>query len=635
MKCDPTLYRAAPPSLAVKPRLIRQLFLPPLILMLMIGLGYIAYLVSEHSGIKSLRETGERQLELHARTVESEISKYTYLPSVLELESSVSQLLNEPGPELQQQVNRYLEGLNRRSRSRAIYVMDTTGRVLATSNWRDADSYQGEDLSFRAYFQDAVRGLPGRFYGIGTTTGESGYYLAHGLEDKGRIIGVAVIKVRLEALEERWQRARLEAFVSDENGIIILSSDPARRLKSVRPLTAEVKERLARSLQYYWWPLNELVPLERETLSEGVETLVFPANISVDREHKKVSYLAQSRPLSDTAWHLTLLTPLENLRREAANQGMLVAVACALVTFLLIAWNERRKVISTRLAAREALQAANNELERKIAERTEHLRASNERLKAQIRERRQAEDTLRKAQDELVQAGKLAAIGQMSTSIAHELNRPLAALRTLSGNTVRFLERGALDTASTNLRTINDLVDRMGLITASLRAFARRGDDQGQAQLSKAVDAAMQLLGVRVEQSGLTLHRDFVDATLTIDQTRLEQILVNLIGNALDAMFDLQQPELWLTGSVIDGRYRLRVRDNGHGVDADARKHLFEPFFTTKPGEQGLGLGLTLSASLAAAAGGSLSAEHPQDGGTTFVLSLPFIPDARHPDSPT
>ncbi|WP_214347340.1 sensor histidine kinase [Pseudomonas congelans] len=635
MKCDPTLYRAAPPSLAVKPRLIRQLFLPPLILMLMIGLGYIAYLVSEHSAIKSLRGTGERQLELHARTVESEISKYTYLPSVLELESSVSQLLNEPGPELQQQVNRYLEGLNRRSRSRAIYVMDTTGRVLATSNWRDSDSYQGEDLSFRAYFQDAVRGLPGRFYGIGTTTGESGYYLAHGLEDKGRIIGVAVIKVRLEALEERWQRARLEAFVSDENGIIILSSDPARRLKSVRPLTAEVKERLARSLQYYWWPLDELVPLERETLSEGVETLVFPANISVDREHKQVSYLAQSRPLSDTAWHLTLLTPLEDLRREAANQGILVAVACALVTFLLIAWNERRKVISTRLAAREALQAANNELERKITERTEHLRASNERLKAQIRERRQAEDTLRKAQDELVQAGKLAAIGQMSTSIAHELNQPLAALRTLSGNTVRFLERGALDTASTNLRTINDLVDRMGRITASLRAFARRGDDQGQAQLSKAVDAAAQLLGVRLEQSGLTLHRDFIDATLTIDQTRLEQILVNLIGNALDAMFDQQQPEVWLAGSVVDGRYRLRVRDNGHGVDAEARKHLFEPFFTTKPGEQGLGLGLTLSASLAAAAGGSLSAEHPEDGGTTFVLSLPFIPDARHPDSPT
>ncbi|WP_122666051.1 sensor histidine kinase [Pseudomonas viridiflava] len=625
MKCDPNLYRAAPPSLAVKPRLIRHLFLPPLIIVLMFGLGYVAYLISEHYGIRTLSESGERQLELHARTLESEINKYTYLPSVLELESSVSALLNDPTPELRSEVNDYLEGLNRRSRSRAIYVLDTTGRVLATSNWRDADSYLGEDLSFRAYFQDAVRGLPGRFYGIGSTTGEPGYYLAHGLEEKGKIVGVAVIKVQLEALEQRWQRARLEAFVSDENGIIILSSDPARRLKSVRPLTPEIKERLARSLQYYWWPLNELVPLERELLSEGVEKLTFPANVSVDLEHKQVSYLAQTRQLSDTPWHLTLLTPLEDLRREAGSQGMLVAVACALVAFLLIAWNERRKVLSTRLAAREALQAANDELERKIAERTEHLRASNERLKGQIRERRQAEDTLRKAQDELIQAGKLAAIGQMSTSIAHELNQPLAALRTLSGNTVRFLERGALDTASTNLRTINDLVDRMGRITASLRAFARRGDDKGQARLSKAVDAALQLLTPRLENFSLELHQQYADAELMIDQTRLEQILVNLIGNALDAMHAQPLPEIWLEGSVIEGRYCLRVRDNGHGIDDETRKHLFEPFFTTKPGEQGLGLGLTLSASLAAATGGSLSAEQPESGGTAFVLWLPVV----------
>jgi two-component system sensor histidine kinase AauS len=623
MKCDPPL--SAPPSLAVKPRLIRHLFVPPLVILLMIALGYVTYLYSEQNGIKALGENGERQLELHARTVESEINKYNYLPSVLELESNVSDLLNDPSPELRVKVNDYLEGLNRRSRSRAIYVLDTTGRVLATSNWRDADSYLGEDLSFRAYYQDAIRGLPGRFYGIGSTTGEPGYYLAHGLEEKGKIIGVAVIKVRLEALEERWQRARLEAFVSDENGIIILSSDPARRLKSVRPLTAEIKERLARSLQYYWWPLNELVPLERESIADGVEKLTFPANSSVDHEHTVVSYLAQTRDLADTPWHLTLLTPLEDLRREAANQGMLVAVACALVAFLLIAWNERRKVISTRLAAREALEEANNELERRITERTADLRASNERLKGQIRERRQAEETLRQAQDELVQAGKLAAIGQMSTSIAHELNQPLAALRTLSGNTVRFIERGALDTASTNLRTINDLVDRMGRITASLRAFARRGEDKGQASLGKAVDAALQLLAGRVENSSLDLHQRFDDVELSIDQTRLEQILVNLIGNALDAMQAQPLPVLWLDGEVFEGRYRLRVRDNGHGIDAEARKHLFEPFFTTKPGEQGLGLGLTLSASLAAAAGGSLYAEDPSEGGTMFVLILPMV----------
>ncbi|MBC3255681.1 sensor histidine kinase [Pseudomonas paralactis] len=624
MKCDPNQYRAAPPSLAVKPRLIRQLFLPPLIIALMIGLGYIGFWVSEYYGIRTLSDNGERQLELHARTVESELSKYTYLPSLLELESSVSQLLAEPNQETRKTVNDYLEGLNRRSRSRAIYVMDTTGRVLATSNWRDADSYQGEDLSFRAYFQNAVRGQPGRFYGIGSTNGEPGYYLAHGLEEHGKIIGVAVVKVRLEALEERWQRARLEAFVSDENGIIILSSDPARRLKAVRPLSDDTKDRLAHSLQYYWATLNELQPLARERLNEGTEKLTFPANSEVVNDRHAVSYLAQTRPLNDTPWNFTLLTPLNDLRRAAINQGILVAVAFGLVAFLLIAWNERRKVIATRLAAREALQEANSQLERRIAERTADLRASNERLKGQIRERRQAEETLRRAQDELVQAGKLAAIGQMSTSIAHELNQPLAALRTLSGNTVRFLERGALDTASTNLKTINELIDRMGRITASLRSFARRGDDQGEASLGKAVDAAFQVLGARLDGLPLTLHRDFAPAQLQIDQTRLEQILVNLIGNALDAMQAQPAPQLWLEGQSAEGKYRLLVRDNGHGIDPEARKHLFEPFFTTKPGEQGLGLGLTLSASLAAATGGSLAVEHPANGGTAFVLNLPL-----------
>lgn len=624
MKCDPTLFRPAKPALAVKPRLIRQLLIPPLIILLMVGLGVAGFLISEHNGIRTLSESGERQLELHARGVESEISKYTYLPSLLELENSVSSLLTDPDGEHRQTVNEYLEGLNRRSRSRAIFVLDTTGRVQATSNWRDVDSFLGEDLSFRAYFQQAVRGQPGRFYGIGSTTGEPGYYLAHGLEEHGKIIGVAVIKVRLENMEERWQRARLEAFVSDENGIIILSSDPARRLKSVRALTPEIKERLARSLQYYWWPLNELQPLSRETLADGIEKLSFPANAELGDGRSEVAYLAQTRRLADTPWHFTLLTPLQDLRRESIIQGVLVAVAFALLTIVLIAWNERRKVIATRLAAREALEEANSQLERKITERTADLRASNDRLKAQIRERRSAEQTLRHAQDELVQAGKLAAIGQMSTSIAHELNQPLAALRTLSGNTVRFLERGALETASTNLRTMNDLIDRMGRITASLRSFARRGEDSGQASLAKAVDASLQVLGTRIAGCHLKLNQQFDDQQLAIDQTRLEQILVNLIGNALDAMAAQPLPELWLEGELQGDKYRLRVRDNGHGIDDEARKHLFEPFFTTKPGEHGLGLGLTLSASLAAAAKGSLSVEHPAEGGTAFVITLPL-----------
>lgn len=620
MKCQHPSDR--PVVFAVLPRSYRHLLLLPLLAVVTTLLGVLSYWVSDQYGLRMLSETGARQLELHARAVDSELAQYSYLPSLLELETSVSDLLASPDGGRRGAVNAYLEGLQRRSGARAIYILDPSGRVQATSNWRDTDSFLGEDLSFRPYFNDAIRGQPGRFYGIGTTNGEPGYYLAHGLEDHGRIIGVAVIKVRLEAIEARWKRARLEAFVSDENGIIILSSDPARRLKSIYPLNEVILERLSRSLQYYWYRLTELRPVSREPLAQGVERLTL-VRADDNGTPNSVAYLAQSRVLPDTHWRFTLLTPLQDQRNEAMLHGALVAVAFALLAFLLIAWNERRKVIATRLAAREALEDANNLLEKRIADRTADLRASNERLRGQIRERRQAEETLRKAQDELVRAGKLAAIGQMSTSIAHELNQPLAALRTLSGNAVRFLERGALDTASTNLRTINELVDRMGRITASLRAFARGGGDSGRADLGTALEAALQVLETRLD--GVQVDRQTATAVLAIDQTRLEQILLNVIGNALDAMAGVPAPRLHLYGASLQGRYQLRVQDNGHGIDEATRQRLFEPFFTTKPGELGLGLGLTLSASLAAAAGGQLSVEPPQAQGTTFVLTLPEL----------
>ncbi len=624
MQCPSSSLRAVPPALTVKPRLLRHLLLTVLMLLLVLGCGYAGYLISEKFAIAALTDSGERQLGLHARALESEISTHTYLPSLLELESGVSQLLLNPSEARRLKVNRYLEGLNRRSGSRAIFLLDLGGRVQATSNWRDADSFQGEDLSFRAYYQDAVQGKPGRFFGVGSTTGEPGYYLAHGLRQRDKIIGVAVVKVRLEPIEQRWARARLQAYVSDENGIIILSSDPALRLKSIRPLSEQTRTRLASSLQYHWTRLDALQPLARQPLDSNTELLTLAANPAQNDLTQAVSYLAQTRRLEASPWSFTLLSPLQDVRRQAISQGVLAAVAVALLAFLLIAWNQRRKVIATRLAAREALQQANDHLERKIAERTRSLRASNDRLKAQIRERRQAEETLRKAQDSLVQAGKLAVIGQLSTSIAHELNQPLAALRTLSGNTMRFLQRGALDTVTSNLATINQLVDRMGRITASLRAFARRADDGGEAQLGKAMDAALFLLQGRLQQTPVQLHANFADARLAIDQTRLEQILVNLLVNALDAMQAQPERQLWLSGQAADGVYRLQVRDNGPGIPLALRKHLFEPFFTTKPGEQGLGLGLTLSASLAVAAAGSLAVQYPEAGGTAFELCLPL-----------
>ena len=614
---------------AMSVRLRKPLFLSSLLLGLVLLCSTLTYQLSVNSGIDALRAQGNRQLELHTRGVESEIERFVWLPGLLQLHPATLQLLLWPDAARRQQVNRHLAAMNARSGTLAIYVMDGSGRVLASSNWQRSDSYVGEDLSFRPYFHDAMAGHQGRFYGIGSTVGEPGYYLSSPLLVGGRITGVAVVKVKLSQLEAGWQKAGSNAFIVDENGVIILSSKPRWRLHAVKPVPQAVRNRLAQSLQYHWAPLPVLELKTRQQLAPGLERWELPDN---DTTAATRQFLAQSRTLNDTRWQLTLLSPLAAVKAAAWTHAMLAAAVVAVLTLLLIAWNERRKVIATRLAAREALQEANSELEKRIAERTADLTASNDRLLAEIRERELAEQTLRKAQNELIQAGKLAVIGQMSTSIAHELNQPLAALRTLSGNTVKFLGRGAYDVAAANLKTIGELVERMGKITGSLRSFARRSEHaSGQARPDVAIDAALFLLQPRLSRQPVTVLRELAPVLLAIDQTRLEQILVNLVGNALDALQGVAGACITLSGHQDGDGYVLTVADNGGGLPPEVLQHLFEPFFTTKPPGSGLGLGLTLSASLAAAAGGSLQAQS-QAQGAAFVLRLPLCPsqEASH-----
>lgn len=574
---------------------IPKRFLPYLLAVvfgLMLAIGYITYRVSENSGIEALADSGTRQLELHARGLESEIDKYSFVPNILGLEERILNVLTapDPFPGPQDLANRYLEELNQQTSTSTIYVINTEGRVLASSNWRRADSYVGEDLSFRDYFQEALKGGQGRSYGVGTTRAEPGYYLAKGLKKNGKIIGVAVVKVRLDQLEPSWQWADTDAFVSDENGVIILASEPEWKLHTLNPLSPARREELARSLRYYWAPLPLLQVAQRRTLDVGLERWALQMPGGVKGVNRPTDFLAQTRSLKDTSWKLTLLTPLKTVRKTALSNAALAVAGFVILVILLVAWNERRKVLAARFAAREALERANSQLERKIAERTADLIASNDRLKAEIRERQLAEHTLRKAQDGLVQAGKLAVIGQMSTSIAHELNQPLAALRTLSGNTMKFLARGKLETASANLQTINELVERMGKITTSLRSFARKSTEPiGEASVLQAVDAALFLLQPRLASPPVKVVRELDDCRVLIDQTRLEQILVNLIGNALDAMQASPRRELQLSLRLLGENCRLSVRDSGPGLPEEVRSRLFEPF--SPPSRKGAGWG--------------------------------------------
>ncbi|XQM36722.1 histidine kinase [Cupriavidus sp. H19C3] len=618
---DPAM--PSPLSASARPRAALTLLALLVLAALIAAASWFGYRYTYDNALARQAERGQVQLRLYAQALDSELARYDYVPSLLSLDARIDALLANPAaPARVNDANIYLAALNARAGTRVVYVLDAHGKVLAASNYQRPDSFVGEDLSFRPYFHTAIEGQLGRFYGVGTTRSESGYYLSAPLGNRDHPRGVAVVKIGLEPLENRWQGADSQMLLADENGVVILASDPSWKLAALRPIPPELRARLERTRQYNRAPLPTLELSTVRTLGSGPGQ----GGDALVKLRLGPPMLAQRAVLPGTEWDLTLLTNTSQARMAALNSAALAGVATAFVLLLAAAWNVRRRIVSERLATRSALEAANSELERKVAERTADLSAANHLLHAEVAERVRAEAFLRQAQDGLMQAGKLAAIGQMSTGIAHELNQPLAALRTLSGNACKFLERGDQDTARDNLEKMIALVERMGRITGALKSFARNpaSGPRRAARLVDAIDNTLFLLDTRVVATAPVIERD-IDPTLVVacDPNRLEQVLVNLIGNALDAMRGQHPPRLWLRAYESGGLVHLTVRDNGPGLSEEAFARLFEPFFTTKPAGEGLGLGLTLSAGILNENGGTLTAINHPDGGACFTLGLP------------
>ena len=595
------------------------------------------YKVSKSMGHAELQATGRHRLDLYAASLEREIGKYAYFPATLGLERDVLDLfIHTDDTRLPGKLNNYLEQLNERAGTLAIYVLNNKGVVMASSNWRRPDSYIGEDLSFRPYFRDAMESGSGRFFGIGTTRSEPGYYLSSSLAADGHTLGVAIVKVSLEQLEKSWSTVEAPALVTDENGVVILSSVPDWKFTSLRPLDQATRSAFDRTQQYNRRALQPLGVQEIASLKHGARLV----RVAKDNQEMVSVYavagqfLAQSQPLSGSPWSLTVFSPLEQVDSMSAIRAAVAGITTILLYILGTMIYQRRRHLKDSLAAREALQQAHDELERKVFERTADLSAANAQLHDEIAERVRAERTLRGAQDELIQTGKLAVIGQLSAGIAHELNQPLAALRTLSGNATRFLDRGDVSTARSNLERIAQLVDRMGLITGQLKAFARKSSGQPQpVDIRQVVANAVALLEQRLTTANAEVRTHFSEGELyaLCDANRLQQVVVNLIGNALDAMTDHPSPSVELDGTACGTMVRLTVRDHGPGLSAEAQRRLFEPFFTTKEAGVGLGLGLAISAGIVSDFGGTLSGANHPAGGALFTLEIPLAAEAATP----
>jgi two-component system C4-dicarboxylate transport sensor histidine kinase DctB len=365
--------------------------------------------------------------------------------------------------------------------------------------------------------------------------------------------------------------------------------------------------------------------IQHESLGADARIISLRTNTPQGAPGNGPKYLAHGRSLAESDWRVFLLSDLEPV--ATARQYAAAGAALAFAFLLLLAFylSQRRRAIAESLAAKVALQRAYDELERKVSERTADLTAANINLHREVTDRKRAEQTLREAQEGLVQAGKLAVLGQMSAGITHELNQPLAAIHTLSDNAVVLLQRGRATEVETNLATISELVDRMAKITGQLKAFARKSPAQLIAvPVRRAVSNALFLVERRLRIEGVSFEREIPeeDVHALCDSNRLEQVLVNLFTNALDAMAGCPVRRLKVRIWQDWNRVFISVRDSGTGIPQSALDYLFEPFFTTKEQGKGLGLGLAISAGIVRDFGGMLKAQNLPEGGAEFIIEL-------------
>lgn len=546
--------------------------------------------VSHRYFVSEERTLAEGRLSFYRSSVVSEIERFSHLTHVLSLDPFVIETAQGASAS---ELNSRLAEFAAEAGLDAIYLMRTDGITIAASNAGTPASFVGQDYAFRPYFQTALTGDQGRFYGIGATTGLPGYFIADPVRGPGGgIIGVIAIKLDLSGLAQSWQSAGERAVLVDRNGVVLLASDPAWRYRTLEPLDADQRQAIEQARQFPGQPLDRLDWAPR---GDGRAQIGGEAGLHL---------------VADDLPHGWTLHYFPEADRAVARSWLVTAFALMLASigFIVVQFQRTRRMGA-------AL--------RRSAEEEAQLRTANERLAREIEERRAAESRLSRTQDELERASRLAALGQLAASVTHELGQPIAAMRNhLAAAEMQPGGGGKLTSRLTSL------VERMEGITRQLKFFARSGDeDLTRLDLVGAMQAAIELVQPNLEQGDVTLDADWPESGVLVtgNRLRLEQVMTNLLRNAADAVDGVDDPRIRVSiGEDADGAW-FEVSDNGHGLEGMSLDELKEPFITTRESGQGMGLGLTISAGIVADHGALMSAREAAEGGAVFRVSFPPV----------
>ena len=583
------------------------------------ALVIVALAVNRQALRANLDETarrGQNTLQLASTSLRGHMTRFERLPPLLADQPLVQALAASPdNPALVAQTNSFLQDVALQLGASDIYLMDPAGTTRAASNHATDTSFVDGNFAFRPYFSDAIAGGEGRFFALGTTSRKRGYYFGAPVRSGDAILGVLVVKVDLDTLEESWANSDFGLIVTDPEGVVFLSSDDDWLFTATAPLTPQQQQTITETRRYHDTPLGTFPQIAARDL-DGHRL------ITLTEDSTTYDQLVLTEPMPDAGWSISVLLDTAPAQQQALVQSIVAVLALGTLGMAISVLLQRRARLRDRIEMQQAAQA---ELEQRVQERTAALAQLNQTLNAEVSERRLAEQNLRQAQTDLVQAAKLAALGQMSAALSHEFNQPLGALRNYAENAQVLLDRDRLPEVRDNIDRILAMVDRMSAIGRHLRSFARKpGQRLVPVDLGEVVEAAQEIaaLRLRAAQAHLIVDLPADLPPVTAGPVRLQQVLVNLLGNAADAIEDQPDKVIRLSASQTATGVRLSVCDNGPGVPPALAERIFDPFFSTKGVGKGLGLGLSISYNIIRDFGGTLSLDTAPEGGAAFHIDL-------------
>lgn len=566
---------------------------------------------------QSLLNDHQSKLDRFSVHISSQLDKFAHIPELLSKDKELIDALHSPSNSAQIELtNRYLRHVNTVIQASDTYLLDSIGTTIAASNWNQQRSFVGRNFAFRPYFQQAILGHENQYFALGSTSGKRGYYYSYPVSYAAEIIGVIVVKMDLSLIEASWKGKQSFFVADDKDQIVFMSSNPEWLFKSLQPLDEEQRSRIKESQQY---------------LDTNIESLHFSGDLesatsSIKSPHQlvKEQFFTSSRFLSDPRLTVRVFSPTHLVWWDLIAYLVVLSLVFAII-YLAIQLNTHRQ---QRRAQIDRLQSeANQKLEFQVLERTSELHI-------EIKQRIETERVLRQTQDELIQAAKLAVLGQMSASISHELNNPLAAIRSYADNGRLFLAKEKTDRVDDNLSRISALTDRMAKISHQLRSFAKKStaEELHTLQILPVLHSSKELMKPQLKSERVKINElpDAFNVRVVANAIQLEQVVINLLTNAIQAMdqqddkqlsilLEIRPPSTDTTSTLL-----IHIDDNGPGFSSPSNGDFFEPFHTTK--KNGLGLGLSISQQIISGINGKLLTGVSPQGGARFSIELPIVP---------